>query len=727
MESMDRIQGRDSAVTSVLKRFLPPAAWSLLIFVTIPWGRDIVYGLRDLINAGFHTDKGYQYVGDLAALGVIAVLIRAGWRLFQLRRELGASRFAGLAAISCIYLYFLSTMTVSTEKIHFLEYGYLAFLLFRAWEPVLSTRAIWAVSFFSGLLVGTIDETIQHYHPDRSGEFDDVLWNGLAVLLPLGMISLFAEGRLTGLLPGERRILRMTAVAGVAAIGAFSITTQDFGIVIEKPGEYRFFTRFKSPEELSIADADFSPASIENLSPLDYGLFLKIHDERTEPHLNEFRVHLFRRDRYIGQCVHDSVRRSFQTGGTEENIPDDPEADRQGRIYAAHYMNEWLLEQFGEGYQSKEDFREQYHAWIEGAVADWSDRMWKEYMEKHSRKAAAGDVPSEQELEESLHTAWRENMILETHFSGLLDSSKSRWTPPFALSIANSIRPRYYESAVANRILWQVDRTDVVIITVSIIVLFLLAPGILVRPAQLLMLSAAFSGYLIFIHGAVCHPPFATNAMPGAPKSASISLALSAPPLIDGTISGAEWPGPSLVMVENSTGQYASSNSTARLSLSEDYLHVGFELFDSTPAEAANARDGDLWRYDAVEVFIDTESLGRRYVEIQVDRRSAFYDALIDFSDSIDFDAAKKWNLPRTAAATSVGRDTWAAEIRIPLAGLGIGREALARGIRLNLYRVDADPGSPGSYSYYAWSPTYRWFHAPDRFGRVHVAENADL
>ncbi len=134
-------------------------------------------------------------------------------------------------------------------------------------------------------------------------------------------------------------------------------------------------------------------------------------------------------------------------------------------------------------------------------------------------------------------------------------------------------------------------------------------------------------------------------------------------------------------------------------------------------------RDGELWRDDAVEVFLDTEGLGRRYVEIQVNPDGVVSDALVEWSLAIDFASAVRWDARGLEAKTTRDSEVWTAAIMIPWAALGMpGPPPPGSALRANFCRVDRDRREPPAYSYQAWSPTRGWFHRPQKFGSVRVS-----
>jgi VanZ like protein len=66
------------------------------------------------------------------------------------------------------------------QRFHFVEYGVITFLFYRAWRR-LGDPAILVMPVLAGLLVGTADEWLQWFIPNRVGEIADILLNGIAI------------------------------------------------------------------------------------------------------------------------------------------------------------------------------------------------------------------------------------------------------------------------------------------------------------------------------------------------------------------------------------------------------------------------------------------------------------------------------------------------------------------------------------------------------------------
>ncbi len=118
-------------------------------------------------------------------------------------------------------------------------------------------------------------------------------------------------------------------------------------------------------------------------------------------------------------------------------------------------------------------------------------------------------------------------------------------------------------------------------------------------------------------------------------------------------------------------------------------------------------RDGAVWVDDCVEVFLSTTSDAKTYYQFCVSASGAQYDAR-------DRDAS--WD-GYWLARTSIGKDAWYAELKIPYSTLGISSRTNLDGTwRANFCRdYWRHGGADAELS--CWSPTFSGYHTPERFG----------
>lgn len=150
----------------------------------------------------------------LIALGVAAAVRHI--------RDRHARRYGAIAtAMIAASAYSLATATGSpdvdwAERVHFVEYGLIAFLFYRAWRGAGDPSSV-VMPMMAGLFVGTAEEWLQWFIPVRVGELHDVLLNLVAVSCGL-VFSVAAD-------PPEAFSWRMHAASRrrVAAVGSLVV------------------------------------------------------------------------------------------------------------------------------------------------------------------------------------------------------------------------------------------------------------------------------------------------------------------------------------------------------------------------------------------------------------------------------------------------------------------------------------------------------------------------
>lgn len=150
--------------------------WLLSIYATIPLAR----GVQEAIRA---------QAGKLVFLWItlLAVILATGWVVRAIRRRelaLSPRRAAILCAILAWYAWLLWTMRGNAEEtFHFVQYGLLSILLFRALSHRVADLSIYFAVTAIGTVCGIVDELIQWLVPLRYFELRDIVINLLAVAL----------------------------------------------------------------------------------------------------------------------------------------------------------------------------------------------------------------------------------------------------------------------------------------------------------------------------------------------------------------------------------------------------------------------------------------------------------------------------------------------------------------------------------------------------------------
>ena len=305
---------------SVLYRWLPVLLWVAVIYTTIPFVRR----LREFFVA--------RWPGELIAYGVMAVVVAAAvagigllWRRRRGIRVANALWLVGIATVLVVWTRRL--MGQPEEAVHFLEYGVLGVLLYRALRPRVPDATVFIAAALVGILVGTVDEIIQWVVPERFWDFRDIALNGGAsVLIQVALWRLAAVATERVRRPSLRLLCRLAAAEILILTLCLAATPARTAHVAEYlPGlanpasgtdaicEYGHrhalddLTEYRSRltlAELAHADAASAPevAAMLDASRHAYGDFLARVSPVDDPFAYEARVHLFARDRNHGEA-----------------------------------------------------------------------------------------------------------------------------------------------------------------------------------------------------------------------------------------------------------------------------------------------------------------------------------------------------------------------------------------------------------------------------------------
>ncbi len=177
--------------------------------------------LRSAILAAFPA-QFQLIIGGAIAVAVAAALVVALTRI----RDRRGWRFAGLAASvggAMLYARLVSTGNVLVdvvEHVHFVEYGVVAWLFYRAWRPRDDgATIIWPL--LAGTLTGIVDESVQWFVPGRVGEAHDIFLNVVAVCCGLCFaVSVDPPSRFD--VPLQRPVVRPIAYGVSTVLVAFA-------------------------------------------------------------------------------------------------------------------------------------------------------------------------------------------------------------------------------------------------------------------------------------------------------------------------------------------------------------------------------------------------------------------------------------------------------------------------------------------------------------------------
>ena len=200
-------------------RFIVAAVVSLALVLSAPF----IGFIRSWIRASFPGQFARVVGGLLGAMALVAL----GAAVVRIRDRRAVRYTAILTALVVAAWYSLAHATGIPEvdvvqRFHFVEFGLITFLFYRAWRP-LGDPAVLVLPALAGLIVGTADEWLQWFIPNRIGEMDDIFLNGIAIGCGL-LFSLGADPPSAfnpALQPGSLKRIGRLASAFVIAFAAF--------------------------------------------------------------------------------------------------------------------------------------------------------------------------------------------------------------------------------------------------------------------------------------------------------------------------------------------------------------------------------------------------------------------------------------------------------------------------------------------------------------------------
>lgn len=301
--------------------WLMVGAWSLLVFATIPVANAIQQRIDSEVGGGFFL----AVVLGSIALGTLTAF-RAIVRIGSPTRVVGSLWLGAIAGVFAAYTW--SLRENPEEAVHFLEYGVLGLLLYRAWLHRVRDPTIYVAAALAAAIVGTIDEAIQWLTPGRTWALRDVWLNFAGATLTLAGLAIGVRPPLVGERVGRtstRRLLMVAAalvlvvtlsllntpariawyathVPGLAFARHTTGVMLEYGHRYDDPSTGAFNSRF-APGELASLDATRGAEAGAILAAYAsddrYAEFLARYTPITDPFVHEARVHLFRRDRIL--------------------------------------------------------------------------------------------------------------------------------------------------------------------------------------------------------------------------------------------------------------------------------------------------------------------------------------------------------------------------------------------------------------------------------------------
>lgn len=295
-------------------------AFTLLVYATVPLARTIQGAVAD------------RWGREAFKHGVIAVVVLLGLALLLALRRVAAQATWGqrawLVVVAAVTVARVRLLETSPEEaVHFLEYGVLGVLAFRALGHRLHDAGVYTCAALLCALLGLGDEVLQWVTPRRYFDFRDVGFNALGsvlalVGLALGLRPAWVAPRLSA---ASVSLACRLATALVLALGACASNTParvrayaeavpGLGFLARTAGpmsefghrhvvpDLGVFTSRMTLDELRAEDerrgVEAGRVLDEWRDPARYAEFVVRWSPGVDAFVHEARVHVFRRDRF---------------------------------------------------------------------------------------------------------------------------------------------------------------------------------------------------------------------------------------------------------------------------------------------------------------------------------------------------------------------------------------------------------------------------------------------
>ncbi len=271
----------------------------------IVFGSPYAGELRSALQSSF--PDSYQWIiGGIVAAAALVATASAFTRLRRLQRDSSTTahdaapiwvRYAMIAAALAVGAGYARAVSSGesevdvVEAFHFVEYGLVAYLFYRAWRrrPDLSGALLAACA---GVAVGVADEWVQWFVPGRVGELHDVLLNAVAVGCGLLFSMAVHPPSSLALTPDRRsRIGLGLAISGLLVTAAGFVDRVHLGHEVQAGPDESFRSRYDAG---ALAARASRPAQWKAYPPPARGFTHEDH------YLSEGQWHVQRRNIAVG-------------------------------------------------------------------------------------------------------------------------------------------------------------------------------------------------------------------------------------------------------------------------------------------------------------------------------------------------------------------------------------------------------------------------------------------
>jgi len=339
---MDISRMRIISKKKVMSSWIWVLLYSIVIFLSVPLGNTIQRFVSDYLRK-----EAFSYfVLFFIAVTFIYIIYLLTFRL----KIKSFSNYTWILIIAGIYIYFTLKLPNTIETVHFLEYGLLSYLMFKALSNHIKNKSIYFTATLFVLLVGTFDEILQWITPHRMWDFHDVWFNALSgglfqILLWKGINPKFINEKINA---HSIKILTSTLAICIILLGLCVSNTpkrvalytkripllsflqkeesmSEFGHEYRDPAIGVFYSRLSSKKLQEIdrtRGKEYAEILNESINK-DYEQFLKEYNPISNPFLHELRIHVFRRNKYFKEAKVSSnshTKKDFYFIAYKENL-----------------------------------------------------------------------------------------------------------------------------------------------------------------------------------------------------------------------------------------------------------------------------------------------------------------------------------------------------------------------------------------------------------------------
>ena len=160
-----------------IRRWMLAGIWTGLIYSTLYIMRPVCEFLKQYTRFSFCINAGMAFF----AVFIVLIFVRKKY----IRKM---STYFLLFLVMAGYFLGMTLLSIPEERLHFIEYGVLAFLIYRALIPDFKNGLSYFAAFVITSFVGLGDEGIQYLLPNRYYQLKDVCLNSAGAALGLAFI-----------------------------------------------------------------------------------------------------------------------------------------------------------------------------------------------------------------------------------------------------------------------------------------------------------------------------------------------------------------------------------------------------------------------------------------------------------------------------------------------------------------------------------------------------------